>query len=85
MANTKSARKRARQNDRRRNRNTSARSSIKSNLKAYVLKLADSKTKDEKLSLFSNIQSILHKASKRGLFPSLRLDRKLGKLAKKYL
>ena len=85
MANTKSSRKRARQNDKRRARNSAAKAQVKSQLKGHIVNLSESKSKDDKVKAFSLIQSLIHKASKRGLFPSLRLDRKLGKIAKKYL
>ena len=81
MANHKSAIKRARQNELRRLRNKSVRTRVKSIVKD-VRSAASEKTDADMSAKISVVQSVIDKASKKGVIHKRTAARKISRLAK---
>ena len=81
MANHKSAVKRARQNELRRLRNKAVKSRIKSIVKDVQSSTADASSEEGKIRL-KTAQSVIDKASKKGVIHKRTAARKISRLAK---
>jgi small subunit ribosomal protein S20 len=81
MANHKSAIKRHRQSLKRRDANRSAKAEVRTALKKASAVSASGK-KDEALKATRQAESLMSKASKKGLFHKKTLARKISRLAK---
>jgi len=79
LANHKSAIKRARQNIVREGRNRSIKTSIK-NVMKRVLEAVDEKSKDKASDALVKAQSVIDKASKRGVIHKRSASRKISRL-----
>ena len=81
MANHKSAKKRARQNIKRNERNKAYLSKVRTAVKNFTEAVKEGKS-DLSGEPFSSVQSILHKAAKKGLIKDNNASRKIKRLAK---
>ena len=79
MANHKSALKRARQNIVRQGRNRQTKTRIKNSMKAVILAI-DEKSQDIAIAALKSAQSVIHKASKRGVIHKNVASRKISHL-----
>ena len=81
MANHVSAKKRSRQNKNRNNVNSQYLTKFRTALNKFKSSL-DAKNDEEILKSFSNVNSIMAKASKKGIFKKEYISRKLSSLSK---
>ena len=81
MANHVSAKKRSRQNKTRNNVNSQYLTKFRTALNKFKSSL-DTKNDEEILKSFSNINSIMARASKKGIFKKEYISRKLSSLSK---
>jgi small subunit ribosomal protein S20 len=81
LANHKSAEKRARQNEKRRIRNKSVKTRIKHVTKRVCL-AADGESKDTAATDFKSAQSMIDKATKKGIIHKRTAARKISRLSK---
>ncbi len=83
MANHKSAIKRNRQNIKRREHNRGRRAEVRTALKKASAAVAAGGNSDEAKKLAREAESLMSKASKKGLFHKATLARKISRLASK--
>ena len=82
MANHKSAKKRAVQSIKKRNRNKSYMSDVKTHIKKYLASLKVEGENAETGTLFTKVQSLLHKSCQKGLMHRNKASRTISRLAK---
>ena len=82
MANHKSALKRARQNAVRQARNKTTKTQVKNNIKKVISAIED-KTHDVAITAFKAAQSVIDKASKKGVIHKNAASRKIAHLSKR--
>lgn len=81
MATHKSSEKRARQTIKKTSRNTSYESSVKTAVKKFRTAVAQKDKKETLVNLFTEAQSKIAKAAKRGLYHSNTAARKISRLS----
>ncbi len=82
MANHKSAKKRARQSEKRRARNRQYMSAVRTAVKKFSTAVENSEAKGVLEGLFLSAQSVLSKASQKGMLPENNASRRISRLAK---
>lgn len=80
MAHHKSALKRIRSNERKRIRNRMYLSKVKTSIKKFKVALDTNTSKDVLISLFRKAQSLIAKASAKGILHKNNMRRKISKL-----